>query len=64
MWTVGNLGVGCRASDVVALDLDRRVGVDGAAVFAAACAACRQGWPGTFTEIEPVLKGLEQRPWG
>jgi len=51
---LGNLGVGCRASDVVALDLDRHPGeANGIARFAAACAAAGARWPDTFTVATP-----------
>lgn len=53
MWAAGNVGVGCRASDVVGLDLDRHAGVDGAASFAAACAAHGAAWPDTLTIRTP-----------
>jgi len=55
----GNLGVGCRASNVIGLDLDRHRSpdateeADGAAVFAAACTAHAQAWPHTFTVATP-----------
>ncbi|CUU60799.1 Bifunctional DNA primase/polymerase, N-terminal [Parafrankia irregularis] len=48
------LGVGCRASDIVVLDLDRHPGEpDGIAGFAAACAAHGARWPDTFTVRTP-----------
>lgn len=54
LWTPGdNIGVGCRASDVVGLDLDRHPGVDGIAAFAAACTAHGADWPATLTIRTP-----------
>jgi hypothetical protein len=54
MAAAGNVGVGCRASGVVALDLDRHAGgADGIAAFAAACAAHGTTWPDTFTVRTP-----------
>ena len=54
-WPDGaNIGVGCRASGVVGLDLDRHeAGADGVAVFAALCAVYGQPWPSTFTVVTP-----------
>jgi hypothetical protein len=53
MAAAGNVGVGCRASGAVALDLDRHPGeADGVAAFAAASAG-HGGWPGTFTVATP-----------
>ncbi|WP_018503837.1 bifunctional DNA primase/polymerase [Parafrankia discariae] len=50
----GTLGVGCRASDIVVLDLDRHPGeADGIAGFAATCAAYGAPWPNTFTVRTP-----------
>ena len=49
-WPAGsNVGVACRASGVVGLDLDRKDGVDGVATLRALCAAARWPWPATFT---------------
>jgi hypothetical protein len=48
-----NIGVGCRASDVVGIDLDQHPDVDGAAAFAVLCAAHRAGWPDTLTVATP-----------
>lgn len=49
-----NVGVGCRASGVVGLDLDRHEdGPDGVATFAALCAAWGQPWPDTLTVTTP-----------
>lgn len=50
----GNLGVACRASWIVGIDLDRKVDVhgtpvDGIDTFRALCASHRQPWPHTFT---------------
>jgi hypothetical protein len=44
-----NIGVACRASGVVGLDLDRKDGVDGAETLRVLCAAARERWPDTFT---------------
>jgi hypothetical protein len=50
-WRPGdNIGAGCRASNVVGLDLDR---AGGAATFAAVCAAHGQPWPDTLTVRTP-----------
>lgn len=49
-WPPGsNIGVSCRASHVVGLDLDRKDGVDGVDTLRALCAAARRPWPGTLT---------------
>jgi bifunctional DNA primase/polymerase-like protein len=49
-WPAGsNVGVACRASGVVGVDLDRKDGVDGVATLRALCAAARWPWPDTFT---------------
>jgi hypothetical protein len=49
-WPAGaNIGVACRASGVLGLDLDRKDGVDGADTLRALCAAARWPWPDTFT---------------
>jgi Bifunctional DNA primase/polymerase, N-terminal len=49
-WPAGsNIGVGCRASGIVVLDLDRKNGVDGVATLAVLGAAHDQPWPATFT---------------
>jgi hypothetical protein len=54
MWVAGhNIGVGCRACDVVGIDLDQQHNVDGAATFAALCAAHEAGWPDTLTVATP-----------
>lgn len=59
MAAAGNVGVGCRASDVVGVDLDRRVGEpDGVARFAAFCdehdgTPDGDGWPDTLTIVSP-----------
>lgn len=53
MIDAGNVGVGCRASHVVGLDLDRHPGEpDGIAAFTAACAE-HDGWPSTLTVRTP-----------
>ncbi|MEV4415436.1 bifunctional DNA primase/polymerase [Catellatospora sp. NPDC049609] len=49
-WPQGsNIGVGCRASNLVVLDLDRKDGVDGVAALAALAAERAQPWSDTFT---------------
>lgn len=51
-WRVGdNVGVACRASGVVGIDLD--VKHDGPTRFAAACAEAGRAWPQTFTVDTP-----------
>ncbi len=54
-WPDGaNIGVGCRASGIVGLDLDRHDGgPDGVAVFAALCRIYGQPWPDTLTVATP-----------
>ena len=54
-WPDGaNIGVGCRASGIVGLDLDRHDGgPDGVAVFAALCSIYGQRWPDTLTIATP-----------
>lgn len=52
-WPNGNVGIGCRASGIVGLDLDRKDGVDGADTLRALCAAARRPWPDTFTVATP-----------
>jgi Bifunctional DNA primase/polymerase, N-terminal/Protein of unknown function (DUF664) len=54
-WPDGaNIGVGCRASGVIGLDLDRHDGgPDGVAVFAALCRVYGQPWPDTLTVATP-----------
>ena len=50
MWPQSsNIGVGCRASGIVVLDLDRKHGVDGIATLDALRAEQGQPWPATFT---------------
>jgi len=51
--TDANIGVACRASGVVGLDLDRKNGVDGLDTLRALCAAARQPWPVTLTVTTP-----------
>lgn len=60
MWRPGdNIGVGCRASHLVGIDLDP--GADGIATFAALCAARSQRWPDTLTvRPSPVRPGTER----
>lgn len=53
MAATGNVGVGCRASQVVGLDLDQHAEADGIASFTAICAASRVSWPVTFTVRTP-----------
>jgi len=53
-WPPGsNVGIGCRASAIVGLDLDRKsdagVQVDGVDTLQALCARARRPWPATFT---------------
>ena len=48
-----NIGVACRASNVVGLDLDRKDGVDGVDTLRALCAAARWPWPDTLTVATP-----------
>ncbi len=54
-WPAGsNTGVGCRASSIVGLDLDRHAGKpDGVASFACLCGEHGAGWPSTFTVATP-----------
>jgi hypothetical protein len=54
-WPDGaNIGVDCRASGIVGLDLDRHDGgPDGVAVFAALCRVYGQPWPDTLTVATP-----------
>jgi hypothetical protein len=47
--TGGNVGVACRPSRIVGLDLDRKDDVDGVDTLQAVCAAARRLWPDTFT---------------
>jgi hypothetical protein len=44
-----NIGVGCRASGIVGLDLDRADDADGVDTLAVLCAAARRPWPATLT---------------
>jgi len=44
----GNIGVACRASGIVGLDLDRKT-TDGHDTFRALCAGARRPWPATLT---------------
>lgn len=50
-WPRGaNVGVGCRASGVVGVDLDRHEGgPEGCETFAVLCARARRPWPSTLT---------------
>jgi hypothetical protein len=51
--TDGNVGVACRASGIVGLDLDRKDDVDGVDTLRALCAAARRPWPATLTVTTP-----------
>jgi len=55
LWVPGdNIGVGCRASNVAGIDLDRHEGKpDGIATFEALCAGLGQPWPVTLTVRTP-----------
>ena len=54
LWVPGdNIGVGCRASSLVGIDLDCHQGANGIAVFERLCAAHRQPWPDTLTVRTP-----------
>jgi len=48
-----NTGVGCRASGIVVVDLDRKHGKDGISAFRGLCAAAAAPWPDTFTVTTP-----------
>lgn len=75
-WPAGaNIGVSCRASGVIGLDLDRHAGRggrgDGVATFLALCADSGQPWPRTLTVSTArgglhvylrVTSGLESLP--
>lgn len=53
-WAPGaNIGVGCRASRIVGLDLDRHPGVDGVATFERLLDRHGQPWPDTLTVRTP-----------
>ncbi|SCL12951.1 Bifunctional DNA primase/polymerase, N-terminal [Micromonospora nigra] len=53
-WPIdSNVGVGCRASGIVVLDLDRKNGVDGVAGFAGLLDQQGCSWPVTFTVATP-----------
>lgn len=54
-WPAGaNVGVGCRASGIVVLDLDRHDdGRDGVDAFRRLCGRHRRPWPATFTVATP-----------
>lgn len=52
-WRAGdNIGIGCRASGIVVLDLDRR-GADGPAAFAKTCCDHEHSWPVTLQVRTP-----------
>lgn len=54
LWGAGeNIGVGCRASHLVGLDLDVGPRGDGRAVLAALADRLGQPWPDTFTVLTP-----------
>lgn len=54
LWRDGdNIGVGCRASGVVGLDLDLDAEVDGQAVLAALAERLGEPWPETLTVATP-----------
>lgn len=64
-WRPGdNIGIGCRASGIVGIDLDRHPGKpDGVARFHALCEAHAgnrdsDGWPNTLTVATPTYGGL------
>jgi hypothetical protein len=62
-WPAGtNIGVGCRASRVVGLDLDRKDQVDGEASLRAVCAHARAMWPDTLT-VATAHGGLHLYFW-
>jgi hypothetical protein len=48
-----NIGVGCRASNLVVVDLDRKHSRDGIDAFGSLCAAAAVPWPDTFTVATP-----------
>ena len=51
---VANIGIGCRASVVVVIDLDRkRLAEDGVAAFGELCTGAVVPWPQTFTVATP-----------
>lgn len=51
-----NVGIGCRASNVVVLDLDcHDDGPDGITMFRELCEQAGQGWPATLTVRTPRL---------
>ena len=54
-WPEGaNIGVGCRASGIAGLDLDRHSGgPDGVTAFARLCGRLNATWPQTFTVATP-----------
>jgi hypothetical protein len=54
LWVPGdNIGVGCRASNLVGVDLDRGETNDGVTAFADLCATHGQRWPDTLTVRTP-----------
>lgn len=59
LWTPGdNVGIGCRASGVVGIDLDRHPGEpDGVEAFGETCERHRQPWPNTLTVRTPTGDG-------
>lgn len=57
-WPDGaNVGIGCRASGIVGVDLDDHGGPDGLATFRALCARQGQPWPDTL-EVATAGGGL------
>lgn len=53
-WRPGdNIGIGCRESDVVGIDLDRKGGVDGVTELRRLCVAAAADWPDTLTIATP-----------
>jgi hypothetical protein len=53
-WPAGaNVGVGCRASGIIVVDLDRKHGKDGITAFGRLCTTAGQWWPDTFTVATP-----------
>jgi len=62
-WPAGtNIGVGCRASGIVGLDLDRKDQVDGEQTLRAVCAHARSPWPDTLT-VATAHAGLHLYFW-
>lgn len=55
-WSPGdNIGVGCKANNLLVVDLDRHAeGADGLKSFQTLCAEHRQAWPATLTVRTPT----------